>query len=49
LADAFEAAVWNDKKLTVDERLDNGTYCVDILDAFEYSFESHIHRLAKKQ
>lgn len=35
---SFQEAVWNPKSLE-EERLDDGSYCVDILDAFEYSFE----------
>lgn len=35
---SFQDAVWDDKKID-DERLDNNTYCVDILDAFEYCIE----------
>lgn len=45
LASAFEAAVWDDKKID-DSRLDNGTYNVDILDSFEYSFERYLRSLA---
>lgn len=46
LATAFEAAVWDDKKLD-DTRLDNGSYNVDILDSFEYSFERYLRELAR--
>lgn len=35
---AFQDAVWDEKKLD-DVRLDDGSYCVDILDAFEYCIE----------
>lgn len=35
---SFQDAVWNPKSLD-EERLDDGSYCVDVLDAFEYSFE----------
>lgn len=35
---SFQEAVWNPKSLE-EERLDDGSYCVDVLDAFEYSFE----------
>jgi PBSX family phage terminase large subunit len=48
LAEAFEMAVWNEKKPTVDVRLDNGTYNVDILDSFEYSWERYIRSLARE-
>ena len=46
---AFQDAVWDSKKSTPekDVRLDNGTYCVDLLDAFEYSFERDIMLIAK--
>ena len=44
LVSAFESAVWDDKKLE-DVRLDNGTYNVDILDSFEYSFERYLKLL----
>lgn len=44
LTSAFESAVWDDKKLE-DVRLDNGTYNVDILDSFEYSFERYLKLL----
>lgn len=45
LATAFETAVWDDKKLA-DTRLDNGSFNVDILDSFEYSFERYLRALA---
>lgn len=41
LADAFCAAVYNEKKLD-DERLDDGTSDIDTLDAFEYSWEEYL-------
>lgn len=47
LADGFKGAVWNSKKLT-DERLDNGTSDIDVLDAFEYSFEHYIPQLLRE-
>lgn len=37
LQKAIEEAVWNEKH--EDERLDNGTTDIDIIDAFEYSIE----------
>lgn len=37
----FRSAVW-DKDAKKDKRLDNGTYSVDVGDAFEYSFEVRI-------
>lgn len=45
LAVAFETAVWDEKKID-DVRLDNGTYNVDVLDSFEYSFERYLRALA---
>lgn len=44
LDNALKTAVWNNKKLN-DERLDDGTTEIDILDAFEYSFERFIKSL----
>ena len=40
-------AVWDDKQLN-DVRLDDGTSNIDILDAFEYSFEPYIKRLLRR-
>jgi PBSX family phage terminase large subunit len=48
LIDAFEAAVWDEKKNTEDKRLDNGSYDVDILDSFEYSFERYLRQLSRE-
>lgn len=45
LVEALCQAVWNNKEGHEDERLDNGSYCVDILDSFEYSFEPHLNDL----
>ena len=44
LQKGFNGAVWDDKKRD-DTRLDNGTSDIDILDAFEYSFEKYIKAL----
>lgn len=44
LVEAFCNAVWDPKKHD-DERLDNFTYNVCILDAFEYAFEEYINAL----
>lgn len=44
LIEAFCNAVWDPKKHD-DERLDNFTYNVCILDAFEYAFEEYITAL----
>lgn len=41
LADGLRNALWDSKKLD-DVRLDDGTTNIDILDAFEYSFESNM-------
>ncbi len=45
LADGLENAVWDEKSVTKDKRLDDGTSNIDILDAFEYSFEPYIQDL----
>lgn len=45
LIEALCQAVWNNKEGHEDERLDNGSYCVDILDSFEYSVEPHLNDL----
>lgn len=45
LVEALCQAVWNNKEGHEDERLDNGTFCVDILDSFEYSYEPHLNEL----
>lgn len=42
LVKAFSEAMWDDKKL-IDERLDNGTFNNDIIDAAEYSFAYNMH------
>lgn len=42
LADGLRNAIWNDKSAVKDERLDDGTSNIDILDAFEYGFEPYI-------
>jgi PBSX family phage terminase large subunit len=44
--EAFKTAVWNTKALQ-DERLDNGTYNIDTLDAQEYSTERYQDQLLK--
>lgn len=48
LINAFRDAVYDDKAIGKDIRLDNGTSDIDTLDAFEYSFERHIPRLIKE-
>lgn len=45
LADGLQNAVWDDKSVTKDKRLDDGTSNIDILDAFEYSFEPYMRDL----
>lgn len=45
LVEALCQAVWNNKEGHEDERLDNGSFCVDILDSFEYSYEPHLNDL----
>jgi len=47
LINAFKGAVWNDKIIGKEERLDDGTSDIDTLDAFEYSFERHIPQLIR--
>ena len=47
LEDGLCQAVW-DGKQNSDTRLDDGTSDIDILDAFEYSFEKYIKRLIKE-
>ena len=44
---ALQTAVWNEKKLGHDERLDNGTSDIDSLDSFEYSFEKDLKKYAR--
>ncbi len=48
LVNAFKGAVWNDKIIGKEERLDDGTSDIDTLDAFEYSFERYIPQLIRK-
>lgn len=43
LQKALAEAVWNEKR--EDERLDNGTTDIDIIDAFEYSIEEYANLL----
>ncbi|MDE7363093.1 MAG: PBSX family phage terminase large subunit [Oscillospiraceae bacterium] len=49
LIDAFRGAVWNDKIIGKEERLDDGTSDIDTLDAFEYSFERYIPQLIRNE
>lgn len=48
LREAFQGAVYDDKVVGEDIRLDNGTSDIDTLDAFEYSFERYIPRLIRR-
>ncbi|MGN1340324.1 MAG: phage terminase large subunit [Oscillospiraceae bacterium] len=47
LIEAFQGAVYDDKVIGAEVRLDDGTSDIDTLDAFEYSFERYIPRLIK--
>ena len=49
LINAFKGAVWDDKVIGKEERLDNGTSDIDTLDAFEYSFEKFIPQLIRSE
>jgi len=49
LVNAFKGAVWNDKIIGKEERLDDGTSDIDTLDAFEYSFERFIPQLIRSE
>lgn len=49
LIDAFRGAVWNDKIIGKEERLDDGTSDIDTLDAFEYSFERFTPQLIRSE
>ncbi|MDE7399667.1 MAG: PBSX family phage terminase large subunit [Oscillospiraceae bacterium] len=49
LIDAFQGAVWDDKVIGKEVRLDDGTSDIDTLDAFEYSFERHIPQLIRSE
>ena len=44
LETALQEAVWNSKTLR-DERLDDGSTNIDVLDAFEYSWEAYLRQL----
>ena len=46
---SFKDAVWDEKHSTTqkDVRLDDGTYCVDLLDASEYAIERYINTIYK--
>ena len=42
LSNAFKGAVWDDKIVGSEVRLDDGTSDIDSLDSFEYSWERYI-------
>lgn len=48
LREAFQSAVYDDRVVGEDVRLDNGTSDIDTLDAFEYSFERYIPQLIRR-
>lgn len=43
----LQNAIWDEKK-SIDTRLDNGTSDIDVLDAWEYSWEFYIKQLLKE-
>ncbi len=47
LIEAFQGAVWDDKVIGKEVRLDDGTSDIDTLDAFEYSFERFLSQLVR--
>lgn len=49
LIEAFQGAVWDDKIIGKEVRLDDGTSDIDSLDAFEYSFERFINQLIRSE
>lgn len=49
LIEAFQGAVWDDKVIGREVRLDDGTSDIDTLDAFEYSFERFIPQLIRSE
>ncbi len=49
LIDAFQGAVWDNKVIGKEVRLDDGTSDIDTLDAFEYSFERFIPQLIRSE
>lgn len=48
LLDALSSAVWDPKKVTENERLDDGSSDIDSLDAYEYTIEPFAARLVKE-
>lgn len=49
LIEAFQGAVWDDKVIGKEVRLDDGTSDIDTLDAFEYSFERYTPQLIRSE
>lgn len=48
LIGAFREAVWDETEID-DKRLDDGSYCVDILDSFEYAaFSYYLYQFTRK-
>ena len=47
LVTALCTAVWDQKELTKNVRLDDGTSDIDSLDSFEYTFERLISQLIR--
>ncbi|MBO5198049.1 MAG: PBSX family phage terminase large subunit [Lachnospiraceae bacterium] len=47
LVTALSTAVWDEKEVTKNVRLDDGTSDIDSLDSFEYTYERHISRLIR--
>lgn len=47
--DAFTEALWSDKHVTEDVRLDDGTTNIDSLDAQEYSTEPYMNDIIPRQ
>ena len=47
LIEALESAVWDERDIHKDVRLDNGTTNIDSLDALEYAFERYERQLFK--
>lgn len=47
--DAFSEAMWDDKVLTADVRLDDGTTNIDNLDAQEYSTEPYMRDMMERK
>lgn len=48
LVEALSSCVWDPKKTTTNERLDNGTSDIDSLDAFEYTIERDYKKIMRE-